>query len=138
MKTIQIEEENTEMQMAPMIDIVFQLIIFFMCATTFRTYESELKTNMPVDSQSLDMSKIENVIVFIERSGRILVEGREYDSVGSNDLPQLVTMLRNLKSFFENPPVIIQSDVDAKHQRVVDVLNACAAAGITSVTFTEQ
>jgi len=138
MKTIQIEEENTEMQMAPMIDIVFQLIIFFMCATTFQTYESELKTNMPVDSQSLDMSKIENVIVFIERSGRILVEGREYDSVGSNDLPQLVTMLRNLKSFFENPPVIIQSDVDAKHQRVVDVLNACAAAGITSVTFTEQ
>jgi biopolymer transport protein ExbD len=138
MKTIQIEEENTEMQMAPMIDIVFQLIIFFMCATTFQTYESELKTNMPVDSQSLDMSKIENVIVFIERSGRILVEGREYDSVGSNDLPQLVTMLRNLKSFFENPPVIIQSDVDAKHQRVVDVLNACAAAGINSVTFTEQ
>jgi biopolymer transport protein ExbD len=131
------EEEEPELQMSPMIDIIFQLIIFFMCATSFQIVESELKTNLPTVSDDAVVQKFENVVIFINREGRVFVENKEYDSPSSRELPQLTSMLMQLKRFFEQQPVIIQSDKEVPHQRIVDVLNACAAAGINNVSFVE-
>jgi len=131
------EEEEPELQMSPMIDIIFQLIIFFMCATSFQIVESELKTNLPTVSDDAIVQKFENVVIFINREGRVFVENKEYDSPSSHELPQLTSMLMQLKRFFEQQPVIIQSDKEVPHQRIVDVLNACAAAGISNVSFVE-
>jgi len=130
-------DEEPELQMSPMIDIIFQLIIFFMCATSFQVIESELKANLPTINDEVVVQKFENVVIFINREGRVFVESKEYDSPSSRELPQLVSMLRQLKRFFEQQPVIIQSDKEVPHQRIVDVLNACAAAGINNVSFVE-
>lgn len=131
------QEEEPEIQMTPMIDIIFQLIIFFMCATTFQVFERELKSNLPAISMQEVKREVEDVVVFISKDGRVLVENKEYDSINDRDLVQLINMLSQLKKFFVDQSVIIQAHEEVEHQRVVDVLNACAAAGITNVSFIE-
>lgn len=137
MKVQEPEEETTDMQMAPMIDIVFQLIIFFMCATTFQKFERELKTNIPVMSQQVVERKMEDVVVRIDRLGRIFVGNKEYVPDREWNIPELIGMLSRLKKFFPDQSVIIEADREVEHQRVVAVLNACAAADISNISFVE-
>ena len=132
-----IQEEEPEFQMSPMIDIIFQLIIFFMCATSFQVLESELKLDLPAISTKQTESKVENVVIVITREGRVLVENKEFGSPKDRELLQLIGMLSRLKKFFKDQPVIIEADKEVKHQRVVDVLNACAAAEISNISFIE-
>lgn len=136
MKVQEPEEEQVEMQMAPMIDIVFQLIIFFMCATTFQKYERDLRSNIPVMSEQVVQRKMEDVIVKIDKYGRVFVGNREYKVI-NYEIPELVGLLSRLKKFFPDQSVIIEADKEASHQSVVNVLNACAAANITNISFTE-
>lgn len=136
MKVQEPEEEEIEMQMSPMIDIVFQLIIFFMCATTFQKYERDLRSNIPVMSEQVVQRKMEDVIVVIDKQGRVFVSGKEYKVI-NHEIPELVALLTRLKSFFPEQSVIIEADKETNHQNVIHVLNACAAANITNISFTE-
>lgn len=136
MKVQEPEEEQVEMQMAPMIDIVFQLIIFFMCATTFQKYERDLRSNIPVMSEQVVQRKMEDVIIRIDRQGRVFVGNHEYKVI-NYEIPELVGLLSRLKKFFPDQSVIIEADKETNHQNVVNVLNACAAANITNISFTE-
>ncbi|MEN3014359.1 MAG: biopolymer transporter ExbD [Endomicrobiia bacterium] len=136
MKLQEPEEEQVEMQMAPMIDIVFQLIIFFMCATTFQKYERDLRSNIPVMSEQVVQKKMEDVVVRIDKYGRIFVGNKEYQVV-KYEIPELIGLLSRLKKFFPDQSVIIEADKETHHQNVVNVLNACAAANITNISFTE-
>ncbi len=136
MKVQEPEQEEVEMQMSPMIDIVFQLIIFFMCATTFQKYERDLRSNIPVMSEQVVQRKMEDVIVVIDKQGRVFVSGKEYKVI-NHEIPELVALLTRLKSFFPDQSVIIEADKETNHQNVVHVLNACAAANITNISFTE-
>lgn len=136
MKVQEPEEEQVEMQMAPMIDIVFQLIIFFMCATTFQKYERDLRSNIPVMSEQVVQRKMEDVIVRIDKQGRVFVGNKEYKVI-NYEIPELVALLSRLKKFFPDQSVIIEADKETNHQNVVNVLNACAAANITNISFTE-
>jgi len=137
MKVREPEEETTDLQMAPMIDIVFQLIIFFMCATTFQKFERELKANIPVMTQQIIERKMEDVVVKIDRYGRIFVGNKEYVPDKEWNIPELIAMLSRLKKFFPDQSVIIDADKEVEHQRVVAVLNACAAADISNISFVE-
>ncbi len=137
MKVQEPEEETTDMQMAPMIDIVFQLIIFFMCVTTFQKFERELKTNIPVMSQQIVERKMEDVVVRIDKEGRIFVGNKQYVPDKEWNIPELIGMLSRLKKFFPDQSVIIDADKEVEHQRVVAVLNACAAADISNISFVE-
>ncbi|MCS7231294.1 MAG: biopolymer transporter ExbD [Elusimicrobiota bacterium] len=136
MKVQEPEEEQVDMQMAPMIDIVFQLIIFFMCATTFQKYERDLRSNIPVMSEQVVQRKMEDVIVRIDKQGRVFVGNKEYQVV-KYEIPELIALLSRLKKFFPDQSVIIEADKETHHQNVINVLNACAAANITNISFTE-
>lgn len=129
-------EEKIVFQVAPMVDIVFLLLVFFMVSTTFRPEESELKVNLPVAGMaSVSAAELEDVIIYIMSDGGVAVNQQEYDSPTSKELPQLRTMLRKLSSVFRDQAVIIQTDKDVPLGRVVDVLNACAASGIKNISF---
>lgn len=136
MKVQEPEEEQVDMQMAPMIDIVFQLIIFFMCATTFQKYERDLRSNIPVMSEQVVQRKMEDVIVRIDKQGRVFVGNKEYQVI-KYEIPELIALLSRLKKFFPDQSVIIEADKETHHQNVINVLNACAAANITNISFTE-
>ena len=132
-----VEEEDSEIQLAPMIDVIFQLIIFFLCASTFNPPETELSVNLPAvpteQTQKVDIP--DEVEITILADGGVVVMSTEYDTPGSHQLPQLRSMLVQLAAISEKQPVIIAPHPEAYHGRVVEVLNACAAAGITSISF---
>lgn len=131
-----VETEEPGFQMAPMIDIVFQLIIFFMCASSFAILESQMDVNLPARAEVKPAEKtIEEVFINILADKTVLANGRQYDSAGSKDLPELKTMLTELASVFKDQVVIIQGEWQVPHERVVQVLNACAAAKIKNVSF---
>ncbi len=128
--------EKIEIQMAPMVDIVFLLLVFFMVSASFIVEESELKSNVPVTEAAVSADELpDEVVIYVMSDGGIAVNDREYDSPGSRELPQLRAMLEKLGSVFTDQDVIIQADGAASHGRVVDVLNACVASDITNISF---
>jgi len=127
---------KVEFQMAPMVDIVFLLLIFFMVTASFVIEESQLKINLPATEAAVAAEELpDQVLIHIRSDGGVAVNEREMDSPGSRELPELRTMLTDLISIFTDQNVIIQADGSASHGRVVDVLNACVASGITNISF---
>ena len=130
------EDESIEVQMAPLVDIVFLLLVFFMCSVSFVTEESELKISLPAVAAAVAAEELpDEVLIHVRRGGRVLVNEKEYDSAESKELPELRDMLSRLASVFKDQNVIIQADDRAMHGRVVDVLNACVASGVVNISF---
>jgi biopolymer transport protein ExbD len=79
-------------------------------------------------------------MIEIRENGRVILNGREYDSAEAKELPELVTLLiryRLSSEAAQNEPMItIWAEDNALHQRTIDVMNACAQAGVKNVTFT--
>ncbi|MCK4422851.1 MAG: biopolymer transporter ExbD [Candidatus Omnitrophica bacterium] len=130
------DTEKAEMDTSPMVDVVFQLLIFFMVAASFKAEESNLKVFLPAaGAPAVKAAELEEVKIFVASNGAITVNQQAYDSAGSKDLPQLKTMLTNLAGLFKDQAVVIQAHEDSTHGRVVDVLNACAGARIKNISF---
>ena len=124
-------EENGELQFAPMVDIIFLLIVFFLCASTFNPAEAEF----PVPLGGGLPPTGDEVEIEILADGGVVINEREYDSPTSPVLPQLRALLARLVAVYEDVPVIIAPDSDVSHGRVVEVLNACAASQATNISF---
>ena len=128
-------DEKIEVQMAPMVDIVFLLLVFFMVTASFIVEESELKISLPA-IQTVSADELpDEVIIHIMSDGGIAVNESEYDSPDSSELPELRAMLVKLASIYKDQNVILQADGDVSHGRVVDVLNACVASNIINISF---
>ena len=129
-------EEGPEFQMAPMIDVVFLLLIFFLCASHFQMEESELKANLPVSSIKVPSEDLpDDVVIDIDAAGQVTINRAEYDSFKSKDLPQLRGLLITLKQLYEDQGVVIAAEANTRHGRIVDVLNACASCKIKNISF---
>ena len=140
MKLRRAPEEKMEIQMTPMIDCVFLLLIFFMVSSTFNRQEADISFALPgVAEQSESVEIPDEQIVEIKENGSVLLNDMEYDAPDQPDMPELLKTLQRFKETAEAnkvPAMITIAPEDkVKHQRVVDVLNTCAAAKIQNVTF---
>ncbi len=126
-----VEEEELGFQMAPMIDVVFLLLIFFMCASTFHERETLESINIPVAdrSQRKEASPGE-LVINIDREGYLTVGGGE-----EMTLPELAEALEVNKEEFGQPSILIRGDKDSYHGRILEVINVCRSAGVTNVSF---
>ncbi|MBU1693915.1 MAG: biopolymer transporter ExbD [Verrucomicrobia bacterium] len=140
MKLRRVPEEKMEIQMTPMIDCVFLLLIFFMVSTTFYRQEADIGFALPgVADQSEAVEIPDEQIIEIAEDGRVFLNELQYDAADDANLPELLKTLIRFKQTADANKVpallTIAPAEKVKHQRVVDVLNACAAAKIQSVTF---
>ncbi|RLD09827.1 MAG: hypothetical protein DRI44_07650 [Chlamydiae bacterium] len=132
------DEDAIEMNLSSMVDIVFLLLIYFIVSASLIQDESELKVAIPVDNEAKNEQRIdspEEVVVDIFPTGEVYWNGQPTDSSKSVDLPELKTILYDLKQAYPEQPVVIRGQRDTKHQRVVSVLNACSYAGIDQISF---
>lgn len=128
------------MNLTSMIDIVFLLLIYFLVTTALQKDETQVTITLPSDSPPTDSKKQPNeAVVNILSDATITMDGVAYDHFDSREMPQLTEALRRLKVTGDSAGLVtfvtIQADEDSPHQRSIDVLNACAAADINSVTF---
>ena len=142
---IQGSTESTEarIDLTPMIDTVMFLLIFFMLTTYVHRQESDISFSLPgVAEQVSEVSIPDEQIVEIDDRGRVLLNDLEYDPPTEPDMPRLVeTLVRFRETAMANRTeamITIAPGPMVKQQRVVDVLNACAAARISNVTFSVE
>ena len=74
-------------------------------------------------------------MIAIGSDGTVQVNGQLYDPPTSPDLPLTREHLHDLMGYGGKDPVIIQPAPDVRHARIINVLNACAAAGVQQLSF---
>ena len=119
------EDEEVVLNLAPMIDVVFLLLIFFMVATTFIEREKEMAVDLPQAESGEDPSESpEMVIINILEDGTVKVDTQTLDE-------------NALRSFLErvarkNPdtPVEIRGDQAMEHRHLVTAMDACLQNGL--------
>lgn len=136
-----IHQDSLQFQIAPMVDIMFLLILFFMVSAGAIKVENELSIRLPgkvMQDQPLEM--VDEQIVQVMVNGQVVLNDEQYDSPTDQELPTLVNTLKRFKELSDanktKALVTVMSEPNAKYERVIDVLNACAAANIQGVTFT--
>lgn len=129
-----------KIDMTPMIDCTFLLLVFFMVGSTLHRQEADISFALPgVAEQSESVEIPDEQIIEILPDGAVVLNDLQYDTPGSKDLPELTeTLVRFRETASANQVeamITIAPAPQVRQQRVVDVLNACAVAKIKNVTF---
>lgn len=105
-------------------DLVFLLLVFFLCATTFLDPERALGLELPSASHASERRESDEVIVNVGRDGAVTIGGRVVRD------EQLVDELRRACGGRVQTPVTIRGDRQAAHADIVRVMDACGAVGL--------
>jgi len=129
-KVIQEQEENEEINMTPMLDVVFILLIFFIVTASF-VKEAGIDVNRPEAATAVKKQRA-SILVAISDKGEIWINKRRVDprSVQAN--------IERLKA--ENPQgsVVIQADQKATTDVLIKVMDSARAAGVFDVSIAAQ
>lgn len=121
------------MQLAPMIDIVFLLLIFFIVTWQYTRSETELSVSVPTAEEGAQKNRVQGeIIVNVLADGTLRVEGRDVD------LEQLRKKLTLVARQYKNQPVRIRGDGSVSYQRIVEVIDTCQKAGVWNISFATQ
>ena len=132
--------ERTELQIAPLIDVVFLLLIYFMVTSSLKRSEADLSMSLPSNvAQTKELKMPDEQIIEVRANGAIVLNELQYKEPDKSDLKQLEQTLlryREASQALQTTPMItIAAEDNAVHERVIDAMNACAGAQISSVTF---
>ena len=124
-------EEETTLGIAPLVDIVFLLLIFFMVTSNFDV-ASGVRIKLPrVEKRILDHEK-NRIILVVDKSGQTYLEGQKVD---------LDALKENLETFVREKgiiQVILQADKDVTHGHVVRIMDLAKTAGADSILIAAQ
>lgn len=143
---MQIRRRDTqlvEMQMGPMIDMVFLLLVFFMVTAKPIKQESDISLGLPGTVSADEAVELpDEQRIRIEDDGRVVLNDATLGGPDDTQLGQLVATLKRFKESADanqsEALVTLDAADGTTHQRIVDVLNACARADITGVTFSDS
>ncbi len=133
------EMENADegLQIGPLIDVVFLLLIYFIVTSSLKEPEGDLGIRLPGNvQQSTQLQMPDEQIIEISAEGGVNLNNRLWDE--GADMTDLIDTLRNYKAAAEatgnKAMITIQAADDTRHQRVIDVMSACGQAGIVHLS----
>lgn len=136
----ELADEKVELQIAPLIDVVFLLLIYFMVTSSLIKKEADMSVSLPgpvAQTEQVDMP--DEQIIDVLADGQIVLNGSVYGEEGGHEISGLEETLTRYRLACEAMDakafITIQPEDDALHARVIDVMNACAGAGIKALTF---
>ena len=143
---MQIRRRDTqlvEMQMGPMIDMVFLLLVFFMVTAKPIKQESDISLGLPGTVAAEETVELpDEQRIRIEEDGSIVLNDSVLGVPADSALDGLVATLKRFKESADanktDALVTLDAADGSNHQRIVDVLNACAKADIGGVTFSDS
>jgi len=126
------ELKQVEVNLTPLIDVVFLLLIFFMVSTTFDK-QAQIEIKLPEAESSEIVDKDPKIIaVGVNSEGKYYVNNEELLKSDADTLKRmLIKVARNKRDL----PVVISADGKAPHQSVVTVLDVASQLGLTQMTF---
>ena len=120
------------MNMTPMIDIVFQMIIFFVCTAELdrKAFDEKIVLAMAPHGPAVQKRDPRTVTIEVDKKGRIQI-GRIYMS-----LPVLQSMVRKaVADYGQTVPVVIRGGRETKHEDIKRIMDVCAGAGLWKIKF---
>ena len=128
------QRDKVELNITPLIDVVFLLLIFFMVSTTFE-HESEINITLPEASKEYLEQKLDSVTIIVNDKEKIFI----------NDIPlinsELMTVreaLRDAIRDLNDPAIIINADADTSYQSVIRIMDAARQLSLINITFAVQ
>ena len=132
--------DKPEIPIAPLIDAVFLLLIYFMVTSSLEKQEADISFELPGTVEQEEPIELpDEQIIEIREDGQIVVNEYNYDAPGAKRLIQLQAMLTRLQEASvankTTTQVTIAPDQKTKHSIIIRVMDAVSAAGITGVNF---
>jgi biopolymer transport protein ExbD len=123
--------EPTPLQLAPLVDVLLLLVIFFAVTSHYASVEQLMDVSVPAaDSGKDDRARnVGEIIVNIKADGGVIVNGQEVNS------EQLLRNLANIVSVNKDQAVILRGDESVDYKHVISVLDTCQKAGIWNIAF---
>ena len=122
--------QHPGIQLAPLVDVLLLLLIFFLITWNAARNENELDVKVPKASAAQEKSApIGDVIVNVKADGSVVVNRRTLSE------PDLTAMLEGLVKLNPDQAVVIRGDEAGAYKYIVGVLNICSQAGVTNVAF---
>lgn len=119
--------------LTPMIDVVFLLLIFFMVSTTF-TKETHLEVELPEADGEPTPDQPDNIEILVAKDGSYRINGR---ALVNRQVETLIAALRDAGGS-EETPLVITADANASHQAVVTAMDAAGRAGFVHLSITTR
>ncbi|WP_146450729.1 ExbD/TolR family protein [Bythopirellula polymerisocia] len=125
------KDEIPQLNLTPMIDVVFLLIIFFMVATKFAEVERDIDLNLPEVAAAAPLTSApKQRVVSIQSDGRVLLDDEEMTLVN------LTSSLKAAQQEYPKLSVVIRGDATCAFQHVAAALSACKDAHISELGIT--
>lgn len=120
--------------LTPLIDVVFLLLIFFMVSTTF-TKETHLNIDLPEANGELSVDDSDQIEILINADGSYAINGQ---SLINKKLTTLKAALEKTAAGKTDQPLIITADANSPHQAVVTAMDAAGQLGFVNLSITTR
>lgn len=135
------EEVKLDLQIAPLIDVVFLLLIYFIMTAALIKKEGDISFMLPANIPMDDIIILPvEALILIDADGTVELEGMRF-SKDDRELDDLVRQIQGLNAIAisQSSPFFVNllPNQETKHRRVIDVMDACAAAGVKNLTFSK-
>lgn len=122
--------QHPGIQLAPLVDVLLLLLIFFLLTFNAARSENELDVKVPKATQAKEKTAtMGDVVVNVKADGNVVVNRRTLNPTELGD------MLKNLVQLYPDQAVVIRGDETGAYKNIVGVLNICSEAGVTNVAF---
>ena len=135
-------KREVKMEFTPMIDVVFLLLIFFMCTLKFKVLENKLATYLPTDkglnTHFEELEPVEKIRIKLSLQGERCI--CYINGISQGIMPeaakQAYKRIAALKAASEKSPAEIDPDPKVAHKHVVSIVDECMRAKLSEITFT--
>jgi len=123
--------DDLKVDMTPMVDVVFLLLIFFMISTTF-VETPGISVNLPESTLNVAEKEPEEIKVFVDRKGAIVVDDKQLT------LAQLKSRLASFGEKAKDTTFVLMADKDVRHGVVVEVMDVAKQSGFQQLAIATE
>ncbi len=117
-------------QIAPMLDVVFLLLCFFVTSQVFSQWETEIDITLPTAETGTTPQRLPGeLIINVRADGGRVVNGQELEA------PALGALLERVVQLFPGQPVLIRADRETAYEHIIQVLDLCRRADLWNISF---
>jgi len=129
------KEESVEVNLTPLIDVVFLLLIFFMVTTTFDRH-ARLKVSLPESSSKATQQQAEPLVLSIDAKGNYFLNDRQLVNRKLDTLKQALQKTIGLdKKDYKDVALVLRADANTPHQSVVRAMDAASQLGLSRLSI---
>lgn len=127
-------KQPEDINLTPLIDVVFLLLIFFMVSTTF-TKETHLKVDLPEAQGSQDSQPVDKIEVMVSADGNYAVNG---ENLVNSQMKTLMTAIEMKGQGNTSVPFVITADANVPYEKVIQVMDAAGRLGYSKLSMTTR